>query len=443
MFHNRWRLISFALLGVIGIMAGAVFAMSHGDAEVRINTFRHDDGRVEVGLQQRGDDGEWGERSLPQYRFLPPDAVGEWRNSSPISVVTEHAHDDDAMSDDVMSEPEAMSDPPAPEPIAEPVESPLYCVVHHGHDDDLFWLTFDRYLVATANDVGLTNLEIHSEPDVADQAAAISDCVDRGALGIASTLPSIDMLEGPLSEARSSGAFVLTFNSGAEFASRVGSAVHLGLDDRAAGERAGERFNAADAASPVLCIVHETANRGLDDRCDGLEATYEGEVERVNLTEGILGDADASEGEISAAIAEHQAGAVLVLNAGLIRPGIAAVGDGDALVGSIGRLLDAPQLIADGDLLFQIDDGDVTQGAQVVQSFVMIDQSPFTRGLLSLTVGANPVNVNTTSVLLLVPSVIDKAYFDGVVPGWEDIIRCVTDATTSGTDPSPCFESGG
>lgn len=439
MFQNRWRLVSLALLGVIGIMAGAVFAMSHGDAEVRINTIRHEDGRVEVGLQQRGDDGEWGERTLPHNRFLRPSSVGEWRNSSPIGVVTEHAHDDDAMSEEAMggkamSETEAMSDP---------AESPLYCVVHHGHEHDLFWLTFDRYLVATANDVGLTNLEIHSEPDVADQAAAISDCVDRGALGIASTLPSIEMLEGPLSEARSSGAFVLTFNSGAEFSSRVGSAVHLGLDDRAAGERAGERFNAADATSPVLCIVHESANRGLDDRCDGLEATYEGEVERVNLTEGILGDADASESEISAAIAEHEAGAVLVLNAGLIRPGIAAVGDGDALIGSIGRLLDAPQLIADGDLLFQIDDGDVTQGAQVVQSFVMIDQSPFTRGLLSLTVGANPVNVNTTSVLLLVPSVIDKAYFDGVVPGWEDIIRCVTDATAGGADPSPCFESGG
>lgn len=447
MFENRWRLISLALLGVIGILAGAVFAAGHGESEVRINTFRHDDGRVEVGLQQRDAEGEWGERTLPQHRFLRPDSIGEWLNSSPISVVTEQAQDD-AMAEDDMSVPEAMSSPettsePVPEAIAEPVERPLYCVVHHGQDSDLFWLTFDRYLQATASDVGLTNLEIHSEPDVSKQASAIEDCVARGAQGIASTLPSIEMLEGPLTAARNSGAFVVTFNSGSEFASRVGSVAHFSLDDRGAGERAGERFNVAEAASPVLCIVHEAANAGLDARCEGLQATFEGEVVRIDLTEGIFSDADASASEIGSAIAEHDAGGMLVLNAGLIRPGIAAVGDGETLVGSIGRLLDAPQLIADGDLLFQIDDGDVTQGAQVVQSFVMIDQSPFTRGLLSLTVGANPVNVNTTTVLLLVPSVIDKAYFDGVVPGWEDIIRCVTDATASGTDPSPCFDTGG
>jgi len=436
MFRNRWRTASLGLLAVIGVLAGAVFAAGHGDSEVRISTLRHGDGRVEVGLQQRDADGGWGERTLPQFRFLRPDSVGEWRNSSPISVVTEQAHDDS------MGQPEAMSEP-EPEAIAEPDARPLYCVIHHGQEGDIFWASFEQYLGATANDVGLDNLEVHAEPDVDDQAAAINDCAARGARGIASTLPSIEKLEAPLTAARESGAYVVTFNSGAEFASQVGSTVHFGLDDRSAGERAGERFNVAEGADPALCILHESGNAGLDARCSGMEATFNGDVIRVDLTAGVLADAEAAQTEIADAIAEHDAGSVLVLNAGLIRPAIAAVGDSEALVGAIGRLLDAPQLIADGDLLFQIDDGDVIQAAQVVQGFVMIDQSAFTRGLLTLTAAANPLNVNTTSILLLRPAVIDRAFFEGLVPGWEDIIHCVTAAGTDATAAAQCFEPEG
>ena len=436
MLRNRWRLVSLGLLAVIGILAGAVFAASQGDTEVRISTLRHDDGRVEVGLQQRDADGGWGERILPQYRFLRPDSVGEWRNSSPIAIATEQ------VQDDAMSQPEAMSEP-VPEPISEPEARPLYCVIHHGQEGDIFWASFEQYLGATANDVGLTNLEVHAEPNIDDQAAAINDCVARDALGVASTLPSIEKLEGPLTEARESGAYVVTFNSGAEFASQVGSTVHFGLDDRSAGERAGERFNQAEGASPILCVLHESGNAGLDARCDGLADTFDGDVIRVALSAGVLADAEAAQGEISGKIDEHEAGAVLVLNAGLIRPAIAATGDGDAQVGAIGRILDAPQLIADGDLLFQIDDGDVIQAAQVVQGFVMIDQSPFTRGLLTLTASANPLNVNTASILLLRPAVIDKAFFEGLVPGWEDVIQCVTAAGTDAVAAAQCFDPEG
>ena len=427
------------MLAVIGILAGAVFAAGHGDTEVRVNAIRHDDGRVEIAVQQRDADGAWGDRLLPEHRFLRPSSSNVWLNSSPVSIVTE-ASDDDVMSEDSMGEPDAMAEE-TPEVIAEPVERPLYCVIHHGQEGDIFWASFEQYLGTTANDVGLTNLEVHAEPNIDDQAAAINDCVARDALGIASTLPSLEKLEGPLVEARESGAYVVTFNSGAEFASQVGSTVHFGLDDRSAGERAGERFNQAEGASPILCVLHESGNAGLDARCDGLADTFEGDVIRVSLSAGVLADSEAARGEISGKIAEHEAGAVLVLNAGLIRPAIAAVGDGDAQVGAIGRILDAPQLIADGDLLFQIDDGDVIQAAQVVQGFVMIDQSAFTRGLLTLTASANPLNVNTASILLLRPAVIDKAFFEGLVPGWETIIQCVTAAGTDSVAAAQCFEA--
>ncbi len=443
MFRNRWRLVSLGLLAVIGVLAGAVFAAGHGDTEVRINAIRHDDGRVEVGLQQRIAEGEWGDRMLPEFRFLRPNSIGEWLSSSPISIVADQPSDEVAMSVDATGEPEATSEA-TPVAMPEPTDAPLYCVIHHGQEGDIFWASFDQYLRATANDVGLTNLEVHAEPNVDNQAAAIDDCVARDAQGIASTLPSIEKLQGPLTEARESGAYVVTFNSGAEFASEIGSTVHFGLDDRSAGERAGERFNAAQGASPVLCVVHESGNSGLDSRCEGLDEQFDGEVIRVDLSAGVLANAEEAQGEIADAIAEHEAGSVLVLNAGLIHPAIAAVGEGDTLVGAVGRLIqEGTELIARGELLFQIDDGDVIQAAQVVQGFVMIDQSPFTRGLLTLTATANPLNVNTASILLLQPAVIDESFLEGLVPGWESIISCVSNAGTDAATAAQCFEPEG
>ena len=109
MFRHRWRLISLGLLAVIGILAGAVFAAGHGDTEVRVNAIRHDDGRVEIAVQQRDADGAWGDRLLPEHRFLRPSSSNVWLNSSPVSIVTE-ASDDDVMSEDSMGEPEAMSE---------------------------------------------------------------------------------------------------------------------------------------------------------------------------------------------------------------------------------------------------------------------------------------------------------------------------------------------
>ena len=56
---------SLILLGLgilIGAAAlGAVLAAHHGDVTVRATLVRHDDGRVEVGLQQQGADGAWHE----------------------------------------------------------------------------------------------------------------------------------------------------------------------------------------------------------------------------------------------------------------------------------------------------------------------------------------------------------------------------------------------
>lgn len=84
-------LIALALGIVIGAAAlGAVWATQHGDETVRITAVRHDDGSVEVGLQQFGRDAEWHALTPTRYRFLAADAaVGQEFHSSPIVVPVE------------------------------------------------------------------------------------------------------------------------------------------------------------------------------------------------------------------------------------------------------------------------------------------------------------------------------------------------------------------
>ena len=58
-----------------------------GEAEIRVAAQLLVDGRMEFALQERGPDGEWGERQLPRARFFPADArVGRWLSSSPLTV---------------------------------------------------------------------------------------------------------------------------------------------------------------------------------------------------------------------------------------------------------------------------------------------------------------------------------------------------------------------
>ena len=93
------RTVALLVLGIlIGAAAiGAVAATSigsDGSVGVRIIAEPLADGRVEVGLQQREHDGEWGETERPPLRFVPADAeIGRPLHSSPIAVDTDTRHE--------------------------------------------------------------------------------------------------------------------------------------------------------------------------------------------------------------------------------------------------------------------------------------------------------------------------------------------------------------
>ncbi len=223
---------------------------------VRIAAQRMDDGDVQFALQQQID-GSWGEYQLPRANILPASApAGQWRVSS--NLVTEGSG------------------------VA---ESPLYCLITHGSDDDYFWRAFRAYVHVARVELA-ANVRYGNFLDGADQAAAIKRCSDDGALVIASTLADPESVTAPLLAAKAAGSRIITFNSGADFAAEAGSELHIALDDTRAGELAGELFSAEGLDGTIICVVHEEGNTGLVERCDGLESTYDGNVEHLHLSEG-------------------------------------------------------------------------------------------------------------------------------------------------------------
>ena len=124
------------------------------------------------------------------------------------------------------------------------------------------------------------NLRSGAYADINDHAEAVRECIRDGAAAIAITLSNPEPLRAVVAEANEAGVPILSFNSGSEVAREVGTALHFGLDDRRAGELAGEAFNEREVSGNVLCILHEPKNVGLEARCDGFEATFAGSVER-------------------------------------------------------------------------------------------------------------------------------------------------------------------
>lgn len=78
-----------ALIAVTGLLATSLAATAQTDQALRILARHLEDGRVEVALQQRQEDGDWGDRLLPAQRFVRAQSrPGQWLASSPVAIDT-------------------------------------------------------------------------------------------------------------------------------------------------------------------------------------------------------------------------------------------------------------------------------------------------------------------------------------------------------------------
>ena len=358
------------------------------NTEVRIAARATGDGRVEVALQELRYQGVWSPLHQPAARFLPANAdAGRWRTSSAIPVRTYWPPIDGA---DQNTGTESMFGRSAFR------DERLICLVGHGDPgQDLFWdiVSFTAYHAAYMT---RTNLRTRYSADGEVQAAAIRECTSDGASAIAATLANIDAVGEALREARAAGVNVMTYNSGASRSREVGAYAHLGLDDRLGGERVGQRLNESGVSGEVWCLIHEETNIGLEERCDGIEATYTGgALTRVQVhTEELLA-------KQAAALPDAGLDAVVALNANtsLWAMGVAgAAGLDNLFIAGFGGDQSLLAALVLGKLQFVVWDQPTVQGMLAVNLLLITD----------LTVGGSTLEVGGAQILIE-PALIGRA----------------------------------
>ena len=234
-------------------------------------------------------------------------------------------------------------------------------VITHG-DSGTFWSVVERAVNDAEAEFGITVNYFGANNDAAAQSQMIEQAIADGSDGIAISLADPDGLESAAQAVVAAGIPLYTLNSGSNDFQRLGAVSHFGQDERVAGQGAGLRFNDLGATS-VLCAFQEQSNVGLDERCNGLADTFEGDV----ITEFIGLDAE-PEAQVSGIVAALNANPDVdaVLGTGPNVP-IRALEAGentgtDLIIGSFDLSEDLINEIEAGNIAFTVDQQQYLQG---------------------------------------------------------------------------------
>jgi simple sugar transport system substrate-binding protein len=229
-------------------------------------------------------------------------------------------------------------------------------------DDGPFWSVVNRGMDAACEDLGVTCVWMPGVNDPGTMVTDIETAIGEGSSGIASSLPAPQTLVGPLQGAVAAGVPVITLNSGVDDYQSIGALTHVGQTETLAGNGAGERFN-EDGATKILCARQEETNVGLDDRCDGLAETFNGEV--ISEFVGIDADQTAQINAIKAILeADPDIDGFMGTGPVIAMSGLTAVQDlaRDVTVAGFDITTELLGAIDAGDVAFTVDQQQYLQG---------------------------------------------------------------------------------
>ena len=164
-------------------------------------------------------------------------------------------------------------------------------VITHG-DDGVFWSVVQTAVEQAAADLGIEVSYFGSTNDAEAQSQAIEAAIAEGSDGIAISLADPEGVSAAAEAVVAAGIPLYTLNSGLNNWKDLGAVTHVGQDEIVAGQGAGERFNELGVTT-ILCGRQEQTNVALEERCDGLAETFEGEV----ISEFVGLDADPTDQE--------------------------------------------------------------------------------------------------------------------------------------------------
>jgi simple sugar transport system substrate-binding protein len=234
-------------------------------------------------------------------------------------------------------------------------------MVTHG-DGGSFWSVAKRGAEDAARDLGVTLNYQESNNDPQQQAQLIETAISQGVDGLAVSAPNPDAIASSVASAVEAGIPVITLNSGVDVFQDFGAITHVGQTERIAGEGAGQRL-AEEASGKLLCVVHEQANIGLQERCEGAAEGYGGEVENFQVTG--TGDISTTLSELQVKLeSDSSIGAVLSLNPDIAvaaRDAISSAGV-DVVLATFDLSGDVVSAIQAGEISFAVDQQQYLQG---------------------------------------------------------------------------------
>ncbi len=229
-------------------------------------------------------------------------------------------------------------------------------------DDGVFWSVVKRGAQDAADALGVEMVWSPSSNDPEKQVQDVQAAVAAGSDGIGVSLANPEALGPEVEAAIAAGIPVITLNSGSNQFKALGAVTHVGQTEIVAGEGAGERFNALGAGK-VLCAQQEQGNIGLEERCEGLAATFNGDV--VTQFVGLDSEPETQINTIAAALqADSDIDGVLGVGPNVaVRAVEAGVAAGrDLFIGGFDISNDLIAAIEAGDVHFTVDQQQYLQG---------------------------------------------------------------------------------
>ena len=236
-----------------------------------------------------------------------------------------------------------------------------YHVITHG-DAGTFWSVVEKAVRDAAAAIGCDVVYQGSNNDALKQSQDIEAAIAAGSDGIAISLADPTGVSAAAEAVVAAGIPLYTLNSGVDHYKALGAVTHVGQTEFVAGQGAGERFNAL-GASKVLCGRQEQGNVGLEERCDGLADTFNGEV--VSEFIGLDANPDEQRATISSRlIADESIDAVLGVGPNVpLRALEAAENAGRTLhIGGFDLSSDLIDRIQAGEIAFTVDQQQYLQG---------------------------------------------------------------------------------
>ncbi|MBE2269412.1 MAG: sugar ABC transporter substrate-binding protein [Anaerolinea sp.] len=278
-------------------------------------------------------------------------------------------------------------------------------VVTHGQASDPFWSVVANGVQDAARDM---RVEVEYQAPGTFDMVAMAQLIDAAVAsepdGLVVSVPDADALGPSIRAAVEAGIPVISINSGSDVAEQLGVLAHVGQTEYEAGYGGGQRMAAAGVTN-ALCVNQEVGNAGLDLRCQGFADALAEAGGTSTVLAVDLADPTGTQARVSAALSEDETiNGVLTLGPTGAAPALAAL-TADNLLGTIPLATfdlspEVLQALADGNMLFAIDQQQYTQGYLAVVYMTLYLENLNTPGQILIPTGPGFVTQETAATVI-------------------------------------------